>query len=326
MCHPAGPTFLDHYPMPNLVFMKRLTLFALLPLIIAPLACAQSAADNPDRSERILANLKFEFPQLQETNLQMNEITPSGIGGLDRGSFTINGEQQQDFLVSSDDSQFYLIITGPIDVSRSSDDLAAAVGEREREALAAASGRAAELNATFADLPVRGNPDAPVTIVEFSDFQCPYCARAFNTMEQVLENNPDNVRLIYVQYPLPNHQWARPASMASLCAAQQDDEAFWVLHDNYFENQRSMTPGNVVERSREWLTGTGVNLDQWSTCMQDTGAESHQRARAELDKGMQVAGELGVTGTPAFFINGSFLNGAQPAEVFQAYIDQASGS
>jgi protein-disulfide isomerase len=306
--------------------MKRLTLFALLPLILAPLACAQSTADNTDRSQRILDNLQFEFPQLRETTLEMTEFGPSGIDGLDRGTFVINGQQEQEFLVSSDDTQFYLVITGPIDVSRDAEALAAANRERDQEALVEAGNRAEELNQTFANLPVRGNPNAPVTIIEFSDFQCPYCARAYNTIEQVLENNPNDARLIYVQYPLPNHQWARPASMATLCAAQQEDEAFWVLHDQYFENQRSMTAANVLDRSREWLAGTGVDLDEWSTCVQDAGSTSHQEARAELDKGMQVASDLGVTGTPAFFINGRFLNGAQPAEVFQAFIDDASGN
>lgn len=303
--------------------MKRLTLFALLPLLLAPLACAQSNASDTERAERIVTNLKFEFPQLQEANVVVNEIVPSGIAGLERGSFTIEGQQTQDFLITEDDTQFYLIMTDPIDVSRDAEALAAAETERLQAAETAAQERGAELASAFGDLPVRGNPDAPVTIVEFSDFQCPYCARAHTTVEQLLANNPDAVRLIYVQYPLPNHQWARPASMASLCAAQQNDDAFWVLHDRYFENQRSMTPGNVIERSREWLGGTGVDVDAWNTCVQDSSSPAYQQASSEIERGMQMASQHGVSGTPAFFINGRFLNGAQPLEVFQAFVDEA---
>jgi hypothetical protein len=109
----------------------------------------------------------------------------------------------------------------------------------------------------------------PVTIVEFSDFQCPFCARVHGTLERLLANNPQTVRLIYVQYPLPNHQWARPASMAALCAAQQDDEAFWTLHDRYFEHQREMTPQNVVERSRNVAAAVSTSCP-YSACAETT--------------------------------------------------------
>jgi protein-disulfide isomerase len=307
--------------------MKHLASLFVLAALLSATACAQPAAQNadPDRVERILTNLRYEFPQLQNVQLEMRSIEPSGIEGLDRGIFVINGQQEQAFLITRDDTQLYIVAAGPIDASRDAEGLAAAQREREAAAAGESQRRAAELNQTFAYLPVRGNPDAPVTIVEFSDFQCPFCARAHETVERVLANNSRDVRLIYVQYPLPNHQWARPASIAALCAAQQDGDAFWTLHDNYFENQRAMNAQNVLERSRQWIAGSGVNIDQWNTCVQDTSSPAHQEAVARLEEGMAVASELGVSGTPAFFVNGRFLGGAQPAEVFQALIDEARG-
>jgi|GEM_PF-1061064 len=297
----------------------------LLALLVSLAACTQPAAQSadPERAERILTNLRFEFPQLEGVRLDMEAIEPSGVDGLDRGVFVINGQQRQEFLVTRDDTRLYLLVGDAIDVSRTAEGLEASRRERERAAATEAQDRARELNETFAGLPVRGNPNAPVTIIEFSDYQCPYCARAFTTIEQLLENNPNDVRLIYVQYPLPNHAWARPAAIASLCAAQQDGAGFWALHDGYFEHQRTMTPGNVMERSREFLAGTGVEQTAWQACVEDTASPAHREAVAALDLGMNRAQELGVTGTPAFFVNGQFLNGAQPLEVFQNVVDAA---
>lgn len=305
--------------------MHRPILLALLPFLLVAAACAQPPVSDAEREERILANLRFEFPQLGDAVLAIRDLGPSGIPGLDRGTLVINAQQEQLFLITDDDTRLYLIVAEAIDASRDAEALAAAAAEREREAALEVARRAEELERLFADLPVRGNPDAPVTIVEFSDFQCPFCARAHGTLVRLLANNPETVRLIYVQYPLPNHQWARPASMASLCAAQQDDQAFWTLHDRYFEHQREITPQNVIERSRAWLAGTGIDLDQWQTCTTDTASPAYQEAAAELERHIQVANRHGVQGTPAFFINGRFLSGAQPLEVFQAQVDAALG-
>lgn len=310
--------------------MKHLAVLSALLLAFSLTACAQPAAQgggsDPEREERIVTNLRFEFPQLEGTQIEITDLGPSDVSGLDRGVFVINGQQEQPFLISADDSQLWLIAAGPIDASRTAEGLAEAQRERQAAAATEAQGRAQELNTTFADLPVRGNPDAPVTVIEFSDFQCPYCARAYSTVEQLLANNPEDVRLIYVQYPLPNHPWARPASIAALCAAQQDGEAFWTLHDTYFENQRAMTPANVVERSRVALAGSDVDLDAWTTCVEDTSSPAHQQAAADLQGHMAVAQGLGVSGTPAFFINGRFINGAQPLEVFQSLVDDAKAN
>lgn len=304
--------------------MKLLPLLALVPLLFAATACAQSPAPNPasdgERAERILQNLRFEFPQLAGVQLEMNEISSSQASGFDRGSFTINGQQTQDFLISQDDTQLYLIIGDPIDASRDAEGLTAAETARQAEAEEAARARAGELSETFANLPVRGNPNAPITIIEFSDFQCSFCGRAHSTLEQVLAEN-DDVRLIYVQFPLPNHAWGQVAARASLCAAQQSEDAFWTLHDYYFANQGALNPGNVVERSRATLAGSDVNMEVWNACTNDPQDVNHQQVRGEIDRGMAIANDLGVSGTPAFFINGRFLNGAQPKEVFDAFLN-----
>lgn len=319
--HPSPPTLV---PDP----MKRLlVLFTLVTFALNTTACGQTASDlSPaERKARILSNLVFEFPQLEQYRVEIGDIEPTDIEGLSQGTFTINGQQTQLFLVTDDDTQLFMVSADPVDVSRSADGLTAARAEREQAAAAEVSERREQLNEALADLPVRGNPNAPVTIVEFSDFQCPYCSRAFATVEQVLAKYPEDVRLVYAQFPLNNHPWARPASIAALCAAQQDPDAFWTLHDGYFRNQSEINPGNVTAKSRDFLTTADVDVATWATCTEDASSDAHQKAVATLDANMALGEELGVTGTPGFFVNGRFVNGAQPLEAFEALIEEAKG-
>ena len=283
---------------------------------------AGSDDDATPRKERILENLKYQIPQLRELYIVMGEITPSDIDGVDQGSFIVNGQQNYKFLVTSNDEKLYLLAADPIDVSMTAEDIAAAMEEEKQAADAQAQKRHEELNAFAAGMPVRGNPDAPVTIIEFSDFQCPYCARGFTTVEQILEKYPDDIKFVYLHFPLGNHPWAKPAAIASVCAAQQDGDAFWTLHDNYFRNQRAMTPANVLTKSREFLAGSNIDFDTWSTCAGDPDSEAYKGASMAVESAMATGSKYGVTGTPGFFVNGHFLSGAQPLETFEELIVQ----
>lgn len=285
-------------------------------------ACAQSVDDL--RADRILENLKHEFPQLQDIEVEMQALEPTDVSGLSRGSFLIGGQQTQEFLITDDD-QLYLVAAGPIDVGRTEEELAALQAEARAAEAAEALRRQAELEELAAGQPVRGNPEAPVLIVEFSDFQCPYCQRAAATVDELLEKR-DDVRLVYLHFPLPNHPWARPAAIASACAANQDDDAFWTLHDAYFENQRQLSPTNVIARSRDFLAGQTLDMEVWKTCAEDETSAAHQEAAAFVDAATELGRQLGVTGTPGFFVNGHYLNGAKPLEDFEAVVEQAKAS
>ena len=283
------------------------------------------AADesSEQRKAKILENLKYQIPQIRDVYLVMGELTDSGIDGLDQGSFTINGQQTHKFLVTTDDATLYLLAADPIDVSLSADEIAAAMEEERQAAAQEALDRHTELAAFAAGMPVRGNPDAPVTIIEFSDFQCPYCARGFTTVEQILEKYPEDVKFVYLHFPLGNHPWATPAAIAAVCTAQQDAEAFWTLHDNYFRNQRAINANNVLDKSREFLAGSGIDFDTWATCAEDKESEAYKGAALAVESSMTTGSKFGVTGTPGFFVNGHFLSGAKPLEEFDALIAQA---
>jgi len=160
-----------------------------------------------------------------------------------------------------------------------------------------------------ADGPARGPKDAPVTIVEFSDFECPYCGAAHDTVEQVMNTYAGKVRLVYRQFPLSFHPHAAKAAEASLCAADQGK--FWEFHDVLFKNQKKLEPADLKAHASE----VGMDAQKFSQCL-----DSGEKKKA-VDADQQAGLAAGVGGTPAFFINGVFLNGAQPIDEFKKVID-----
>ncbi len=158
--------------------------------------------------------------------------------------------------------------------------------------------------------PSKGPESAPVTIVEFSDFECPYCSRVNPTLDQVIDRYGDKVRLVFRQFPLSRiHPNAQKAAEASLCAAEQ--EMFWELHDAMFRDQRNLGLASIKEKA----TTVGLEMESFNECL-----DSDQFAEA-VAMDLEEGGTLGVTGTPAIFINGRFLSGAQPFEEFSKVID-----
>lgn len=158
--------------------------------------------------------------------------------------------------------------------------------------------------------PAMGPPDARITIVEFSDFQCPFCQRASAVVKAVRERYPGDVRLVYKQFPLETiHPQARAAAEASLCAADQD--RFWEYHDKLFENSKQLAEEDLVRYAGE------LELDpkRFEQCVAD------RAYRVQVDEDMELGRELGVSGTPAFFVNGIMLSGAKPLESFVEVIE-----
>jgi protein-disulfide isomerase/autonomous glycyl radical cofactor GrcA len=157
--------------------------------------------------------------------------------------------------------------------------------------------------------PARGPADAKVTIVEFSDFQCPYCGQAFGTVEQLMQQYAGKVKLVFRQFPLPIHPNAEKAAEASLCAADQGK--FWELHDLLFKNQKKLDVSDV----KTYAASAGLDGQKFAQCL-DSGEKKKQ-----VDFDLEAGQAAGVSGTPAFFINGVFLNGALPIEEFKKVID-----
>ena len=161
-----------------------------------------------------------------------------------------------------------------------------------------------------ADSPALGPSSAPIELVEFSDFQCPFCYRAHPTVKQVLSTYGSKIRFVYRNYPLPNHPNARPAAEAAQCA--NDQGQFWAYHDRLFADQTKL--GN--DDLKASAAALGLDAGRFNACF-----DSH-KYKARVDTDLQAGNEAGVNGTPAFFINGRSLSGAQPFEAFKRVIDE----
>ena len=162
------------------------------------------------------------------------------------------------------------------------------------------------------DDPMMGDANAPVTIVEFSDFECPFCGKFYSETLRQLKNeyiDTGKVKLIYRDFPLDFHQNAQKAAEAAECA--DDQEKFWEMHDVIFENQRSLS----VSSLKQFAGQIGLDTGEFNSCL-DSGKHS-----GEVQNDFREGASYGVSGTPSFFINGIQLVGAQPFSAFKQIID-----
>lgn len=155
----------------------------------------------------------------------------------------------------------------------------------------------------------KGSESAPIQIVEFSDFQCPYCTRAIGTVDQVVGHYGDKVSVVFRHFPLGFHDDAHLAAQASECAGDQGK--FWEYHDTLFENQRALKKTNLSE----YAVQLGLNAETFDKCINE-GTHA-----GKVDKDMEDGSMVGMNGTPGFYINGIPLTGAVPFESFKTVID-----
>lgn len=160
---------------------------------------------------------------------------------------------------------------------------------------------------------VKGEASAPVTIIEFSDYECPFCGRYYEqTLPQIISEYVNNgkVKIVFRDFPLGFHSKAQKAGEAAECAGEQGK--YWAMHDKLFDNQGSLD----VDDLKTYAGEIGLNTAQFDTCL-DSG-----KMADEIAKDMSDGQSYGVKGTPAFFINGRFLSGAQPFSAFKQIIDE----
>ena len=156
---------------------------------------------------------------------------------------------------------------------------------------------------------MKGSASAPIELIEFADFECPYCLAASPTVTQVLNTYGDRIRMVFRIYPLQNHPNARPAAEAAQCANEQGK--FWAYHDRLFGN-----PGHLlVPELKQTAVDLGLDAAKFNACV------DARKYKSVVEADQQAGNDAGVTGTPAFFINGRMMTGAQPFEAFKRVID-----
>lgn len=158
---------------------------------------------------------------------------------------------------------------------------------------------------------VRGKFNAPITLVQYSDFECPFSGRAYPTFKKLLSDYPDKVRLVYKHFPLSFHTNAQKAAESAECAGEQGK--FWEYHDKLFENQSG---GLSVVNFKQWAGDLNLNTNKFNNCL-DSGKYASKVQADEAD-----GQKRGVQGTPATFVNGQLVSGAVPYENFKTVIDQ----
>jgi protein-disulfide isomerase len=274
-----------------------LVLAAALPLLAQPTAATAPGTDQLIKYYRKKANV----PPAQ--NVAVTGMKDSAIKGAKEGVLQVGTAPQVKnvpFTMSADGKFVVFAATEDVSVDPS---------------------KAVMAKINTKDRPFRGPKDAKVTIVEYSDYQCPFCTKGYTTLEtQVLKEYGDKVKFYFKNYPLPFHPWAEPAAIAAECALQQKPDAYWQMYHKFFENQKDVNPQNVKDKAWEFVADKGLDKAKFDACYD--GKQTQALVKAEIAEGQS----LGVTGTPSFVINGRLLVGAQPFEQFKAVIDDELAS
>jgi protein-disulfide isomerase len=160
--------------------------------------------------------------------------------------------------------------------------------------------------------PFAGDKDAKVVIVEYSDFQCPFCAKGADLLKKIKAKYGKKVKVAFKNFPLPFHNHAQGAAVAGLCANEQGSDKFWKMHDEMFAKQDSLDPEGLKKIAK----AAGLKMDSFETCLKDE--KILKQVNADLEDGRKV----GVKSTPTFYVNGQLISGAQEVEVFAELIDE----
>ncbi len=250
-------------------------------------------------NQRIIDNIRSAFSVPPSISMTVVSRKPAKVTGMETATIEINDgthTRTQEVLVTNDNK--FAVIGRVFDLSENP------YAENMKK-----------INLT--DVPMRGNKNAKVTIVEFSDFQCPFCDQAYKTIENdVMKQYGDKVRIVYKNFPLPFHPWAEDAAVAGLCAFNQSNDAFWEFYHDFFDNQSTITPQNVREKVVDFAGKAKLDTKKFEDCYDNK--LTLPRIKAEMAEGQS----LGITGTPLFVVNGHPLSGVQPFSNFQKIIDE----
>jgi protein-disulfide isomerase len=287
---------------------------------------------SPEEQKRLQSFIKKRLGAQMpaDANIQVKGFEQSPVEGLRKGQFVIEsarGSGEVTFLISSDGR--HLIIgdvaslesfentpiegfkTGkvplgsqPIPVTISTDGQYIVLAEFIDTTVDPLKETMSKIS--LEDVPVKGAEDAKVTIVEYSDFQCPFCKRGADIIPQILKDYDGKVKIAYKQLPLPIHNWARDAAISSVCASKQGNDKFWEFHDLLFENQANLTAENAKEEINGFAKQIGLNTDEFNKCIDSP--EVAQRVQNETEE----ARSIGVSSTPTFVVNGMIVPGANP--------------
>jgi len=277
-------------------------------LLLVSAGCSGQTAQtvSSETKTRIQRQIQAQYDLPPDVKIDVGPRHPSDFPAYDLVTITLSGkghEQKVDFLLSQDNK--ILAKVTKIDLTK---DIYA-----ERMNKIDVTGR-----------PVRGNPDARVTIVNYDDLQCPFCSRMHSTlMQEILPQYGDRIKIVYKDFPLSMHPWAPHSANNANCLAAENGKAYWEFVDYAHANQKSIGTGQDLQKSTAELDRValdvgkknGANLDRLQACVK---AQSDKVLKASMDEG----DALGLNATPTMFINGEKLEGAVGVDEVKAVLNQ----
>ncbi|MGI9533537.1 MAG: thioredoxin domain-containing protein [Thermodesulfobacteriota bacterium] len=295
-------------------------------------------APDKDTESRLISFFKAKYGTRLpgNTEVKLGDFAESSVKGMDKGSFIVSvpgrGEQPIPFFIGKEKKHIIIGVTEatnlsefeeseikglkkgtinfgrqPLPILVSDDGTQLIVGEILDSSVDPLQEVVSKI--TLEDVPLKGSKDAKITVVEYSDFQCPFCKRASDMLPSLLEEFDGKIKVIFKQFPLPNHNWAKPASIASLCAYEQDNDKFWEYHDLIFASQREITLENSNDKFKEFAKQSGLNEAEFDKCL------TSEAIAARVDAEMNEANQIGVSSTPTFIIDGMVVPGADANKI-----------
>lgn len=272
---------------------KNVLLIASLGLT-ATLACGQQPAASTQKS--IEAFLRNYYALGSDYTITVGTPKPIGSSGLSEVSVDVKSPDGGDTVKMYLTADGRYLMRGELD-DLTTDPLAANIAKFDLKGA-----------------PVKGDPKAPITIVEYGDFECPVCRNFHDAVRGMLPNYPQ-VKLIFKDFPIDQiHPWARTAAIAGRCAYQQDHASFWKMYDLIYDNQDLISATNAYDKMMEFAGRAGLNQEMFKACL------SSPQATAEVDASIENGKLVGVRSTPTVFVNGRPLAGADP-HALQQYVD-----
>lgn len=296
---------------------------------------------SKDTEERLIAFFKAKYATRLpvDTEIKLGDFQQSGAKGLSRGEFILSvageGNLPVPFLTDKDRRYLILGIADVVDLSKlgKSEIAGFKKGEinlpgRPLPILISNDGNQLVVGDIFdstvdplqeilskielENVPLKGSKGAKVTVVEYSDFQCPYCKRASDMLPDLTKKYKGKIKVVFKQFPLPNHNWAKAASIASLCAYEQGNDKFWQVHDLIFANQAEITLENSDKKFKEFAKQSKLNRKKFNKCL---GSDAIAR---RVDKELEEGRQIGVNSTPTFIVDGIIVPGASMSAIENA--------
>jgi protein-disulfide isomerase len=259
---------------------------------------------SSEQTEKIGAYIRKAFGVPANVGVVVKEGGPQKIPGLTSIQVqfvTDKGSQVQDAWVSSD--QKIMVIGRVLDLTV----------DLDKQRIEKAKENLSKMN--LQNSPSKGAPAAKVTIVEYTDFQCPFCSRGYATIEQLLKDYDGKVKVVYKALPLNIHNWAEDSAVAAACVAEQNKDAFWKYYSFFFQNQSTIKKDTLNEKVMSMAKENGLDEAALKTCI-DT-----KKTLPQVQADMKETQTLGFNSTPSFMVNGNPVIGAKPIEEFKQIID-----